>query len=42
MKKYRKKPVIVEAVRFVGENYKEIHDFIGRQTLTSNMSIVIP
>ena len=27
--KYRKKPVVVEAVIFNGENYQELKDFIG-------------
>lgn len=29
MKKYRKKPVVIEAVQFNGENYSECKDFIG-------------
>ncbi len=40
--KYRKKPVEVEAVRFIGSNYKEIKEFIGKNTLCSDLSIVIP
>ena len=27
IKKYRKKPVVVEAVRFTGDNWKEISDW---------------
>lgn len=40
--KYRKKPVVVEAVRFIGSNYEEIRKFIGQDTLCSNLSVVIP
>ncbi len=29
IKKYRKKPVEVEAMKFTGENYKEIRDWTG-------------
>lgn len=40
--KYRKKPVVIEAVRFIGSNYKEIREFIGENALCSDLSIVIP
>ena len=40
--KYRKKPVVIEAVRFIGSNYKEIREFIEQDTLCSDLSIVIP
>lgn len=40
--KYRKKPVVIEAVRFIGSNYEEIRKFIGQDTLCSDLSIVIP
>ncbi|WP_369350559.1 hypothetical protein AB6M97_08780 [Streptococcus hillyeri] len=40
--KYRKKPVVIEAVRFIGSNYEEIREFIGKNTLCSDLSIVIP
>jgi len=40
--KYRKKPVVVEAIRFIGSNYEEIREFIGQNTLCSDSSIVIP
>lgn len=33
MKKYRKKPVIVEAVEYTGFNIKEIKDFVGEQLI---------
>lgn len=29
MAKYRKKPVVIEAIRWTGENEKEIFDFVG-------------
>ena len=28
--KYRKKPVIIEAIQYTGDNYKEICDFVGK------------
>ena len=31
MARYRKKPVIVEAVRWTGENYREVRAFVGGQ-----------
>ena len=39
--KYRKKPVVIEAIRFIGSNYEEIREFIGQNTLCSDLSIVI-
>ena len=42
MAKYKKKPVVIEAIRFVGSNYEEIREFIGVDTLCSGLSIVIP
>ncbi|MHC3753044.1 hypothetical protein ACYKJ4_07745 [Streptococcus suis] len=42
MAKYKKKPVVIEAIRFTGSNYKEIREFIGKNTLCSDLSIVIP
>lgn len=42
MAKFRKKPVIIEAIRFTGSNYEEIREFIGKNTLCSDLSIVIP
>ena len=41
MAKYKKKPVVIEAIRFTGSNYKEIREFIGKNTLCSDLSIVI-
>ncbi|MFA9413286.1 hypothetical protein ACERC8_01365 [Streptococcus sp. E29BA] len=40
--KYRKKPVMIEAIQFNGANYEEIREFIGQDTLCSTLSIVIP
>lgn len=42
MPKFRKKPVEIEAIRFIGSNYEEIREFIGQNTLSSDLSIVIP
>ncbi|AER21682.1 hypothetical protein SSUST1_1326 [Streptococcus suis ST1] len=42
MVKYKKKPVVIEAIRFTGSNYEEIREFIGKNTLCSDLSIVIP
>lgn len=41
MPKFRKKPVEIEAIRFIGSNYEEIREFIGQNTLCSDLSIVI-
>jgi hypothetical protein len=30
VKKYKKKPVVIEAVQFVGDNLNEVVDFVGR------------
>lgn len=40
--RYRKKPVVIEAIRFTGANYEEIREFIGQNTPSSDLSIVIP
>lgn len=29
MKKYRKKPVVIEAVQWTGQNHREMNDFLG-------------
>ncbi|KXT72386.1 Phage protein [Streptococcus sp. DD10] len=39
---YRKRPVMIEAIRFDGTNYEEVKSFIGQSTLCSNLSVVIP
>lgn len=31
--KYRKKPVVIEAIQWTGENYKELCDFMGRDPI---------
>ncbi|CIX88710.1 hypothetical protein [Streptococcus pneumoniae] len=41
MAKYKKKPVVIEAIRFIGSNYEEVREFIGQNTLCSDLSIVI-
>ena len=33
--KYRKKPVIIEAIQYTGDNYKEICDFVGKELMKS-------
>jgi len=41
--KYRKKPVVIEAVQWNGSNYDEIGDFMGHSsTMEFNGSFVIP
>ena len=35
IKKYRKKPVEIEAIQWAGDNYKEICDFVGKDLETS-------
>lgn len=32
-KKYRKRPVVVEAIQWTGENYKDIQAFAGKKTV---------
>lgn len=33
VRKYKKKPVQIEAIQFMGNNVKEIEDFVGQQLL---------
>lgn len=33
VKKYRKKPVEIEAIQYMGNNVKEVEDFVGNQLL---------
>ena len=33
MKKYRKKPVVIEAIQYNGDNYNEISNFTGNKSL---------
>ena len=35
MKKYRKKPVVIEAIQYNGDNYNEILNFTGNKSLLS-------
>lgn len=37
MAKYRKKPVIVEAIRFDGYNYKQCEKFIGKDNYDNKL-----
>lgn len=36
IKKYRKKPVEIVAVQYIGNNIEEIEDFVGNQLLRYN------
>ena len=36
--KYRKKPVIIEAVKWTGENVKEIADFMGVESVPYDLN----
>lgn len=33
MPRYRKRPVVIEAVQFTGENYDDIIEFTGKQAM---------
>lgn len=35
MSKFRKKPVVIEAVQFTGRNVSEVHAFTGSKSTTS-------
>ncbi|HBZ6635229.1 hypothetical protein NE172_02045 [Clostridium botulinum] len=41
MMKYRKKPVIIEAVQFTGNNTLEVIEFIGQQDLSIDSNAVL-
>ena len=41
IKKYRKKPVVIEAVQWVGNNLSDIETFIGRNVKNKETTIVI-
>ena len=41
IKKYRKKPVVIEAVQWIGNNLSEIETFIGRSVKNKETTIVI-
>jgi hypothetical protein len=38
MTKYRKKPVIVEAIQFTNDNYKECESFIGEDDYDNTLN----
>ncbi len=40
-KKYRKKPVVIEAVQFTGDNQEEIESFMGKKNEAITASQVI-
>ena len=33
IKQYKKKPVIIEAVQYLGNNFKEVEEFVGQTLL---------
>lgn len=42
IKSYKKKPVVIEAVQFTGENYKEVGEFVGQPLYISYGMVAIP
>ncbi|MCK1213199.1 hypothetical protein [Streptococcus uberis] len=36
------KPIELEAIQFTGTNIEEVRRFIGKETLASDLSIVVP
>lgn len=42
IKSYKKKPVVIEAVQFTGENYKEVEEFVGQPLYISYGMVAIP
>ena len=42
IKSYKKKPVVIEAVQFTGENYKEVEEFVGQPLYISYGVVTIP
>ena len=47
IQKYKKKPVVIEVVQFIGSNYKEVCDFVGKElqklyNLGGVLSLIIP
>ena len=40
-KKYRKKPVVIEAIQWIGNNLSEIDNFIGRTVDNKETTLVI-
>ena len=41
IKKYRKKPVVIEAIQWAGNNLSEIDNFIGRTVDNKETTLVI-
>lgn len=41
IKKYRKKPVTIEAIQWLGTNLSEIDDFVGRSIANKGTTLVI-
>ena len=41
IKKYRKKPVVIEAIQWAGNNLSEIDNFIGRTVNNKETTLVI-
>ena len=41
IKKYRKKPVVIEAIQWAGNNLSEIYNFIGRTVNNKETTLVI-
>lgn len=37
--RYRKKPVVIEAVQWSGSNWHEVYDFAGHEVYTANQKI---
>ena len=40
--KYRKKPVVIEAIQYTGNNYEEIRDFVGKILKVTHITPYIP
>jgi hypothetical protein len=37
---YRKKPIVIEAIRFTGENRVEVNAFMGRETFKPEVKVI--
>lgn len=37
IEKYRKRPIVIEAVEWTGDNYDEIKDFLGKKLVGESM-----
>ena len=42
VKRYKKKPVEIEAIQFTGDNYKEVEEFVGQSLYISYGMVAIP